>query len=120
MKTSALFGLMAVLAVVAVAGLVAASGAVSNALGLSDGGSKGQCDGARACDGSQMQATNNHQWQYRKQLSEPQQNAAFQNCLEHSYGWSYGSGSGYIDGCGSSCNNYYWNYTYQQPGPHGH
>ncbi|MEM0343425.1 MAG: hypothetical protein QXJ32_08000 [Thermoplasmata archaeon] len=114
MKTSALLGLIAVLAVVAAAGLVAASGTVSNALGLSDGGSKGQGDG------SQMQATNNHQWQYRKQLSEPQQNAAFQNCLEHSYGWSYGSGSGCIDGCGSSCNDYYWNYTYQQPGPHGH
>lgn len=111
MKISALFGLMAVLAVVAVAGFVAASGVASKALGLGDG--------AHACDGRQMQAKNTYQWQHRMQLSEPQQNATFQNCLEYSYGWSYGSESGCIDGCEYSCNDYYWNYTYEQPGPHG-
>jgi len=122
MKTSAILGLIAVGALVAVAGLAVASGAASSALGLSDGPPQGltaQGDGKGACGGRQTQAMNEYQWRYQNQLSEPQQNATFQVCTEHSYGWSYGNETVCPEGCGSSCHDYDWDYSYAEPGPHG-
>jgi len=126
MKTSALLAIVALGAVVAVSGLVMAAGPVSNALGTQGGdghhhGMMGQSGGMSGCSDGQAQSRygyqNQYQCDYQSRLSEPQQNASFQHCIEHEYDWSYGDTTACAGTCGCACQEYAWNYSHEEAGP---